>query len=102
MLGTAGNAESSSTPRSTSPRLRVTTSRTELAALRQEVAGLGAMEAQMVRDLATLRSRKDALDLAKTWRGKVWQAVGVGFALYCAVRIVSVRPGPEAGSPRAC
>lgn len=92
MLGT-GDPNASSTPtlrpsRSSSPR---PISRTELSSIRQEVAGMEAMEGQMIRDLAMLKSRKAAMDLSRTWLGKVWQAVGVGFAVYCAVRIVLVR-----------
>lgn len=60
-------------------------------ALKQEIAGLSAMETQMQRDLHVLRLRKSAQDRSRTLPGKIWQLISVAFALYCVYRVVMVR-----------
>jgi hypothetical protein len=49
------------------------------------------MESQMIRDVHTLQNRKQAADLSKTWRGKLWQLVGYAFSVYCVYRVFMVR-----------
>jgi hypothetical protein len=61
------------------------------SALLLEIDGLRALESQMSRNLEALRRGRDELEYRKTWKGRIWIVFGKIFALYCVVRIISVR-----------
>lgn len=61
------------------------------SALLQEIDGLRALESQMSRNLEALRLGLDEREYRNTWKGRIWVVFGKAFAIYCVIRIISVR-----------
>ena len=68
--------------------------RSEIKSLEGEIAGLEALDSQMSNDLQLMRRRKEISEMGKTWSGKIRQAMGWMFSLYCVYRIIMVRQEP--------
>ncbi|QRW25233.1 G protein coupled receptor [Rhizoctonia solani] len=62
---------------------------TEATALRREIAGLRALEAEMSRELEHMRARQARMEFSKTLSGRIWNAGGWLFGAYCAFRVVN-------------
>ncbi|KAJ1305917.1 hypothetical protein OPQ81_010636 [Rhizoctonia solani] len=61
----------------------------EATALRREIAGLRALEAEMSRELEHMRARQARIEFSKTLGGRVWNAGGWLFGAYCAFRVIN-------------
>ncbi|THV03548.1 hypothetical protein K435DRAFT_747819 [Dendrothele bispora CBS 962.96] len=55
----------------------------------QEIKGLEALEYQMTLNLEEMVSRREEAKFGYTIRGRIWNAGGRVFAVYCAVRVLS-------------
>lgn len=64
---------------------------THLASLERELAGLNAMEGQMMSDVATLKKRKEMRELGRRFKGRLWLAAGWALSVYCVWRVFIVR-----------
>ncbi|CAD6567989.1 MAG: hypothetical protein CYPHOPRED_002285 [Cyphobasidiales sp. Tagirdzhanova-0007] len=60
----------------------------KIKSLEGEIAGLEALDSQMSNDLQLMRRRKEISEMGKTWSGKIRQAMGWMFSLYCVYRII--------------
>ncbi|GAA99132.1 uncharacterized protein L969DRAFT_621666 [Mixia osmundae IAM 14324] len=58
------------------------------AALNAEVQGLSSMEYQMSQDVHSMYKRKEAQELQKTLKGKLWVATSWLFVVYCVWRVL--------------
>ncbi|KAG8957136.1 hypothetical protein FRC03_010505 [Tulasnella sp. 419] len=61
----------------------------ELTSLQREIKGLEALEFEMTRHLAELKTSKARIQFSKTFLGRIWKWIGWGFGLYCAWRVFS-------------
>jgi predicted PurR-regulated permease PerM len=60
------------------------------ASLREEIAGLEALEREMSRDLEGMMARQVRAAYERTVRGRIWTGIGVGIGVYCVYRIFGV------------
>ncbi|KAF9519368.1 hypothetical protein BS47DRAFT_28087 [Hydnum rufescens UP504] len=57
------------------------------ASLREEIAGLEALEREMSRDLEGMMARQVRAAYERTVRGRIWTGIGVGIGVYCVYRV---------------
>ena len=69
---------------------RKLTAESESSTLIQELQGLEALEHQMFKNLEVLRQRRESARFSATLRGRAFDLLGHGFAVYCVFRIISV------------
>lgn len=62
----------------------------EVANIKRELEGLQAMEAQVSKSLEAMKIQRRRQRFSQTLRGRIFNAVGFVFALYCVARIVMV------------
>ncbi|KPV78568.1 uncharacterized protein RHOBADRAFT_51020 [Rhodotorula graminis WP1] len=60
---------------------------THLKSLELEVSAMQKMERQMTQDVHRLKVRQAMRDRGRSWRGRLWLAVGWLFSLYCVWRV---------------
>src|ERR1700722_13704519 len=63
----------------------------EPSGLKQEIKGLEALEYQMSFEFEAMRDRADNAKFSRTWKGRLFNCSGRLFAVYCILRIISVR-----------
>lgn len=68
---------------------------TQLKTLELEVSAMEKMERQMTHDVQRLKRRKAMRERGRSWKGRVWLAVGWLFSLYCVWRVFTVRYMPS-------
>lgn len=61
-----------------------------LKSLEMEVGALGAIEAQITKDVATLKRRKMLRELGRSVKGRMWLAAGWALSVYCVWRVFTV------------
>lgn len=71
--------------------------KSETSALRQEIEGLEALEAQMSQSLSAMRARLDRERSSGTLRGRVLHSATSVFGIYCTYRVIVVRGWSRSG-----
>ncbi len=75
----------------TTPFLCACTTFLILVPVSQDIAGIQALEYHMALSLDDKRERQRAHRLSRTLYGRAWNLGGKVFAVYCVIRILSVR-----------
>ncbi|GAA5850559.1 hypothetical protein JCM9279_007540 [Rhodotorula babjevae] len=60
---------------------------TQLKSLELEVSAMQKMERQMTQDVHRLKMRQTMRERGRSWRGRLWLAIGWLFSLYCVWRV---------------
>ena len=60
----------------------------EAASLRHELRTLQQFQHELFLELLSLRSEQQRLALSRTWRGRLYHLMGVGFSFYCAYKLI--------------
>lgn len=65
------------------------------SSLQRELEGLRLLEHQMARNFNAIKRQFEEQEYSRTWKGKLWLLCGKFFALYCVIRVISVRIVPS-------
>src|SRR5690606_10612713 len=60
----------------------------QVAALRSDVRGLEQFAHELFLELLALKTEQQRLAFARTWRGRLYNWLGIGFSFYCAYKLV--------------
>ena len=66
-------------------------SSTASSSLQRELEGLRLLEHQMTRNFNAIKRQFEEQEYSRTWKGRLWLLCGKFFALYCVIRVISVR-----------
>lgn len=59
---------------------------TEASALKSEISGLQSLEEQLFDEIQSMESRRRAMEMSGTLRGRLWSFIGYMFTFYCIAR----------------